>query len=181
MLTINVLPEQEKAAIRLEKWRRIAIFLSGILGMALIFGLTLLTPSYLPLSFQRQELQRALHVEQEAATAKNTDQIRTEVGMVRNTIAAINQAINAPARASEIIEVAFQPVQHITVVSIATEKSGTIAITGIAKTRNDLLDYEQHLRESGKFQEITAPLSDIVQETNINFTFQGTLKPQYSL
>lgn len=157
------------------------MFLSGLLCMVLVVGLSLLVPSYLPLFFQRQELRRALQVEQEASNTKGTDSIRTEVGAIRSTIAAIQRSANTPTQASEIIEVAFQPVQNITVISISTEKGGAISITGLAGTRDSLLDYEQHLRESSKFQEITASLSDIVQETNINFTFQGKLKPQYSL
>ena len=52
MLSINLLPEEKKKIIGLEKWRRLAIFFAAALSIVLIFGEVLLLPSFLPMFFE---------------------------------------------------------------------------------------------------------------------------------
>ena len=52
MLHTNLLPEEEKKAIILEKSLRIIKFFGITVIATLIIGITLLAPSYIPLYFQ---------------------------------------------------------------------------------------------------------------------------------
>lgn len=47
---------------------------------------------------------------------------------------------------------------------------GEVDITGVAATRNDLIQFKQQLEESGKFADVTIPISFLEVENNLNFS-----------
>ena len=50
-------------------------------------------------------------------------------------------------------------------------------IEGTALTREDFIAFQQILNDSSIFSEIDAPISNLIQKENINFTISGILTP----
>ena len=181
MLHSNLLPNEQKKIIVLEQWLYVIRFF-GIAGSGiLIVGIILLAPSYLPLYFQNQELERSLSLQRQAAQHINSDDISQRVLQVKAVIASLHQAMDRPSGVLPIFDLltAFQ--QGIVITTFSVDKNANISLMGNAATRNDLLALEQRLRDSSKFQDIASPLANIIQEANINFNFKGTLRPAYAL
>ena len=181
MLHTNLLPEQEKKIIVTEQWLRVVKFFGIAASGILIIGLTLLAPSYLPLYFQSRELKRALSIQNDAARRINADQIRRDASQIKSVINSLHQTIDRPNGALSIFDLLTALRPGILITAFSVNKKAGISMTGNAATRSDLLLFEQYLRDSSRFQDITSPLTNIIQETNINFTFKGTLKPSYAL
>lgn len=181
MLHTNLLPEQEKKAIILDQWLRIITFFSSALSITLIIGITLLAPSYIPLYFLNRELNYSLFIQQE--TAKKIDQksIVSDASNIKAVIVSLHQTTDIPSGALEIFDLLATTQSGIIVSGFTVDKDGRVGITGNATTRSNLLAFEQRLRDSSHFQDIASPLSNIIQETNINFNFKGTLKPNVAL
>jgi len=51
----------------------------------------------------------------------------------------------------------------------------TFKISGIAKQRQDFLNFKENLTNSEYYSNINAPLSNLIQKENINFVITGTL------
>jgi len=51
----------------------------------------------------------------------------------------------------------------------------TFKIVGNAATRDDFSQFENNLIESGYFENINAPISNLIQKENINFTITGNI------
>ncbi|MBI2640412.1 MAG: hypothetical protein HYW91_00825 [Candidatus Sungbacteria bacterium] len=182
MFTINLLPQEEKRLVRLEEARRIIRFFAGGLISVLFIGSALLAPSFLPLFLERRELERSLQLEKEAGQALNVAEATARLRAFKSALFSIKAFVQTPPRASEILEDLFrQSRDGITIVNITIKKGGDVILTGTAESRDNLLRFEKNLRDSGKFQEISSPLSNIIRETNINFTMKGKLKPAFSL
>lgn len=182
MLTINLLPSEEKKFVKLEETRRIILFFMGGLVIMFVIGSVFLSPSFLPLYLERKELERSLRLEEEARAALKVDEVFGRIRRFESAISSVRNFARVSPRASEILEelLAYAG-SSILLDNVTVKKGGETILTGRAVARRDLLQFEKNLRDSGKFQEISSPLSNIVRETNINFTLQGKLKPAYGL
>jgi len=181
MLTINLLPPQQKKAVRLEEWRRLMRFFCFGAMAALAIGTILTLPSYLPLLLRRNELARSLLLEEDAAKRMAVRSTQERIRATRALIDSVGaSALDAP-RASPLFEEWAGDTHTVTILNLAVRKNGDVLLNGHAASRRDLLNFEKTLRESGRFQEIAFPLSNIVREANITFTMRGVLKPQYRL
>jgi len=152
-------------------------FATGIVFILLI-GVSLFFPSFLPLFIQRRTFERTLAVEEEASARLKIDQTVLRISNIHPTLASIHDLAKTPFGFSEILDGFFQNAgEGIKLSSITLRRQGDIALMGVAKTRRHLLDFEKKLRNSGYFQEISSPLSNITREENINFTIGGKLNP----
>ena len=181
MLYANLLPDEEKKIITLEQWLRVITFFGIALNSILIIGITMLAPSYLPLSSQNRELQHALSIQQETAQRINVDQISRNASRIQAVIASLRQTADRPGGALSLFDLFAAPQPGVVITAFSVDKNAAVSLVGNAATRNNLLTFEQYLRDSSRFQDITSPLTNIIQETNITFTFKATLKPNYAL
>lgn len=177
----NLLPEEEKKSITLEKSLRIVKFFGISIIGTFVIGITLLAPSYLPLYFQNRELQHLLSVQQEAAKKIDASKIVSDVLRIQGIITSLRQTADNSSSALDIFNLLTTGHTGIMLSQFAINEKADITISGYATTRNDLLVFEQRLRDSSRFQDIASPLANIIQETNINFNFKGTLKPKFAL
>lgn len=181
MLHTNLLPEGEKKAIALEKSFRIIKFFGISVTGTLIIGITLLTPSYLPLYFQNRELTFTLSAMQEAAKKIDEGKIVSDTLQIQAIIASLRQAVSNSSSALDMFNLLTAQQPGILISGFTINRGTDITITGNAATRNDFLAFEKRLRDSSRFQDIASRLVDIVQEANINFNLNGTLKPLFAL
>ena len=180
MLNTNLLPEEEKNIIILERSLRMIKFFGIAVMGTLITGIALLTPSYLPLYFQNNELKHLLSIQQEAAEKMGGGEVLSKASYVQTTISSLRQTADNSHAALDMFDLLAIKQPGIIVSEFAIDENANIAIIGNAATRNDLLAFEQRLRDSSRFQDITSSLIDIIQEININFRLKGTLKPLFA-
>lgn len=180
MLSTNLLLEEEKKAVILEKSLRVIKFFGISISGTLIIGITLLAPSYLPFYFQNHELTYQLSVRQEAVKKIDGTKIISDALQLKGAITSLRQNANNANIALDMLNLLTAPQAGI-VVTDFTIQNADVTISGHADMRNDLLAFEQRLRDSSRFQDIASPLANIIQETNIKFSFKATLKTQFAL
>ncbi len=181
MATSNLLPPKERALIRFEEWRRIALFFTYAGFGILAFGSVVLLPSYLPLRSSERDLNRSRILEEESSSTLHVQE--TLDGLIREEkmLESFLGHAQGHSRASELLEYFLLHPTGITLTSLMLKKDGLVSIDGIAGTRQDLLALEGTLRTSGRFQDIRVPLSAIARRADIFFSLRGTLKPAYHL
>ena len=181
MLHANLLPDEEKKNISFEQWIRVITFFGVAVNSILIIGITLLAPAYLPLYFQNRELERALSIQQQATQRISVDHILRSIAQIQAIITSLQQTADRPSSALSLFDLFVVPRPGIAISTFSVDKKAAVSLAGTAATRNNLLLFEQYLRDSARFQDITSPLTNIIHETNITFTFKATLKPNYAL
>lgn len=182
MLTTNLLPIGQKKAIAREELRRLIRFVALEIGFVLLIGATFLLPSFLPLRFEQRELDRAYALEEEAASGLKVKEISARSKTLGVLLASIRNATEESGRASSLLTgIVAKEFSGITLSRVMIRKNGEVLLAGIAATRKNLLDFESALRDSGLFQDISSPLSNIIREQNINFAMEGKFKAQFAL
>lgn len=175
MLNINLLPIAERKSIRLEQWRRFLFFFTILASVVLIFGSVLLFPAFLPMFFEKRELEKFLKMEEENYKKLKIDQALTEIKSLKSQLAIIKNFVSLSPKASPLVEEIMQVAgSEVKIRQISISGSGTISISGTALGRRDLLAFEEALRRSPSFEQVSSSLSDIIRGA-ASFTIQGQL------
>lgn len=182
MLSTNLLPHEEKRTLWFEETRRMVFLFLVILVFIFLVGVPLLLPSYIPIAIQQNNLRKQLAFEEAASKQLRVGETVVEVQAVRHLLASVRATASEHDRAGKILN-QFLEVSGAAVVvqSLSIKQGGAVQITGLARTRRDLLQFESSLRDGGMLQEISLPLSNIIRETDVSFSMQGKLKSQFSL
>lgn len=175
MLTTNLLPPSQQLNIARERWVRAVLFVTGSIGSVLIIGSVLLSPSYLPLLLEKQELERAHAAVQDKAQELHVQETLASINAVHSFLRTIHEIGNSNTSAA-FLHLLPDAQSSVTLSQLIIRNHGSVTMNGHAPTRNDLLRFEEQLRESGYVQDIVSPLSNIVQETDINFVLQAKIK-----
>ena len=86
------------------------------------------------------------------------------------------------ARASSIFSMFSDELPGgIEVLNLTVKENGDVAVSGRAATRREILQFEDALRKSGRFESLITPLSNIIRNTDLPFIIQGKLKPEFRL
>lgn len=180
MLTTNLLPPEQKTAIMREIYSRAIRFFACILTIVFLVHSILLLPSYFPQRLVKNELTRSLAVEHAAEVGiVKTQEKLAELQRILIDVEAYSRE---SGKASLLLKTFFGLAESGVILStVHIEENGNVLIAGTASTRRNLLMFEKEMRRSGRFLEISSPLSNILDETDAQFTIRGTLKQPHQL
>ena len=182
MLSINLLPSREKELIWFEEARRIVFFFTMLVVIILLIGSVLLIPSFVTLFSGQRELNALIKKEEKVSEDLGVQEVMALAKEAYLSAQALCEYLSEPPRAAALFEKLLATVTPYVVLSdLEVKKTGQITLTGVALTRQELLNFEKRLRDSGILQEISFPISNIIKETNINFVMQGKIKERQGL
>lgn len=181
MLNTNLLPHGEKKLIYFEELYRIVLLFASVLTGIFVVGSILLLPSYLPAVLTKRDLERRLALEKKASAQFKVEETISQIAEIEKTLFSIKTYVVRPQQASLLLKKFSEPITGIYIQNLTVTKDGSIALNGKAATRRDLLAFERKLRESGQFQQVISPPSNIAKESNINFTLEAKIKPEFGL
>lgn len=182
MLAINLLPPEEKRVVRTRELCR-AVLLCTVLAVGVwTAGLALLVPSFFSSYLVRRELEDAFSAaEQEASQRGVVRETLAEAKKTKAMVAEVNNFLLRPGAGAPLLEKFFAAGKGIELSTLLIRADGTVSLEGRAATRDQLLAFEETLRATGLFLEVTFPLSDIVRERDIRFAARATLKSPVGL
>ena len=165
-----------------EEISRIIVFFTVLAVVVLIMGSMLLLPSFFVFSSQQREFERLIKAEEEASQEIKSNDILAASKKINSSISVVKELLSGPPKATAIFANLLGTITPLIVIAgIEVKNTGGVTFTGIAPTRLELLNFEKKLRDSGLFQEISFPISNIIREANIDFVMQGKIKSRYGL
>lgn len=176
MLTANLLPETEQHIIARDHLRRVIRLFGVALAVILAVGAFLLVPSYFQLLLQERSFADAV-VREEVAQKRLG--VRDTLVVARSAAALVSTAhtffTTMPA-VSPVVGYFLRGREGIVIGAFSLKKDGSVTINGIARARRDLLTFEGELRNSDQFQQIRIPPGHIIQDEDIHFSLEATVK-----
>ena len=180
MLSINLLPLEEKKIIQMQEATRAVRFFTLRVVLIAAAGLVLLLPGYFYTFLASQDLARSLRLEEEDAQHTQVSEVLRREKKTKDMLDEVRAYLETPSGVSARIEKLFAAGEGIIITSFSITKTGEMTIQGTAATRSQLLGFEDTLRGSGDFLTVTFPLVDFVHERDIKFAAHMTLKSPYS-
>lgn len=195
MITLNILPLSEKIKIKLKFLNKKALFFFiKILGMIILFIIIL----SLMLIFLRQELESEKKI---TAAKKadfhnqESEELKQSVISFNNKLSQINNILGANKNYAPVLkELAEIMPENVYLTSLSIKEISAplkektseetadkekklkgskiqLVILGFSPLREKVLSVEENLRSSSFFSNIQSPLSNLVKQENIDFSF----------
>ena len=167
MINLNLLPFSTKRQIAKNiHWIRLTNNFVLIAGVLLVLSI-LLAAGQKYLDYQTKRIEQINTGNQEEA----------QVQMINNKMEEVEVVQRDYVKWSRVISNFLQLIPNgNSLHNLQFDKEGqTIFITGLAQTRDDFLNLQTKLEESDLITKIKFPISNLLYQTNINFTLEGQL------
>ncbi len=178
MLSINLLPQDEKKLIHFEAISRLTIRIGVVIFLLLLLFTILLLPSYSILVFQDDDIAERLEVEQKSETLYQVRNLESEVTKVNARLQVINnlnQTTLSPIAVMNRLFSKFPP--GVTLKSFSFDAvSREIVLEGFSPTRDSYIQFENVLKDDDMFSEVVAPISNLISPISINFSIKLSLR-----
>lgn len=173
MLTLNLLPSQEKEALKIIKIRNLAIFYGIRILSLFLLAIILLLNVYLFLFIQLRATTKLAAVEKsnlaEAVTRRTEQDINTINRQLADLDAAYKDRLALSAILVDLAKIAPPEVQFRRFsFNDDTKKS---ALEGFAAGREQVVALKESLDQCGDFSEVESPASNLIKPKDIEFRF----------
>lgn len=179
---INLLPQNAQRAITRRYWMSASVLLFFGLAIALFIGGALIMPSYFIARTSADAYERYRDALEGSVGLKERAQVDNAVALLNERITILDAYEKEGAFTAEAINALGKSITNgSAVTSIAfSRREGGAALTlrGRAHTRQGLLDFAEALRASPSFTGVSLPVSQLVAETDVNFTIQAGFEKQ---
>ncbi len=179
----NLLPQSFREDITSEYRLRLATTGMAILAVVLLGTTALLAPSFILTESRLEQKQATLDSLSAAASGTSTEQSQ-------EIIAATNEKLSVIAEETEKLQptdmvsliTQAKPV-GVSVRSISVQEAETenatqsVSISGIARTRDALLTFEDNLNNQAQIQQVDLPIETLAARQNAQFSLTITVKP----
>lgn len=184
----NLLPVEHKQGITNEYRLRLAASGLGLLAVVLLAGIALLVPSFVLTESRHQQHKSTLNSLNETTVSTSTKENKAAIKEANNKLNLIsvdNQNQNQPTKILQLLaETQSSGVQinSITFVSaddadIEADDSLEISISGVASSRNDLLSFEESLKNRARVSAVDLPIGTLARRENTAFDMTVTIQP----
>ncbi len=176
-ILLNLLPEEKKLAIERGLHARILLWQFFLLFFLEIFFIGLLVTIIILLRVELQSVQLSSFNADQAAQKDKADLLKYE-----EKFSGMNEAIGTVGKIQmnhlhftqlfRILDVT-QP-KGVFLRQLIT-KDRKVSLTGIAKTREDLLAFEEQLKSSACVEDVNVPLSNLFSQKDLDFQIDFTM------
>lgn len=179
-ITTNLLPPKQKSEIRFERTQSfiimgiVSVFIVTFSIIALFFGMEILVENKLKI-IQDQVMAKEEQIEKE-----KVGKLETDIKDLNRYLKRLDGIQKGHLYWSDILKNLIELVPGgVKIASLsANQEDRRIEIQGNANTRDQLLNFEENLRNSKIFEGVESPLSNIVKKENVDFEITFYLKEE---
>jgi len=170
----NVLPDNFKEEIRKQyRGKRTIVWLSAVIALQ-ISTLIFLMPSYVYLTFQEKNLVAQNDSSGQTQQTQSTAKISQIFKTTNAQLSALSLSVSSSSTSDLIAHLISLKGSSITFQEITytmdTATSSTIALSGVAATRESLLSLAKTLEADDSFENVDLPVSNFAKDKNIDFS-----------
>ncbi len=174
---INLLPKLEKKKLHKEYLMRIGVTVLAVFFLLELFAGVVFAPSYYNVAAMVTVLTDTL-AQKKKLTPEGSVEAERSLAETKEEIALLKPSSELPISVA-LEELMAQKPAGISILGFSFGRTGktlAIQLSGIAKTREDLLAFQQNLIGNPHFAETKYGQSFVTQKTDISFTLNVTLK-----
>lgn len=179
----NILPPERRHVLTRNYYVRVSILASIVFASMMMFGLVALAPSYFAGQTQHKEATLNLALQKQLQQATKANETEAAARKVSTEIKDVLRA-QEPSKYDVVQAVLYEWVFFADTIAITTisvedvekkigkkvEVTTVVRISGVAHDRATLNAFVQALRKTTEFSEVSLPLADFVETTNIDFS-----------
>ncbi|MEW5907816.1 MAG: PilN domain-containing protein [Patescibacteria group bacterium] len=173
---INLLPLENKKALKKEYLRRFIIVAGAGLFLIIIFLLLIAVIIFFTANSQKRLYEERFSFAIKKLRSPEDQEIINFISDVNSKISNLNQYQKPKSDISQLIEeIIYLKSDDIKINSFLYQANGekddadTITITGLSKTRRSLSDFSDNLRKIPEIKDVVSPISNFLRSENVEF------------
>jgi len=176
-MKLNLLPPKEKEKLELDNLNQLIFFLAIRIAIFLLIFTLLLITTYYCLSILLKEQKRLIEINENDIKIQQLVKMEEKIKNVNQQL----HKINLKQKELVVWTPALEELSKITpsgvyLINFSYRLSNNeINLSGWAESRDKLINFKDSLEESALFVNLESPLSNLIKQTDINFSF--TLEP----
>lgn len=178
MLTLNLLPPQEKEFLRLERMSRSAIFFGKLFLFLICIFAALLAAIWFYLAVQVQAMDGLVNAEKGSSSLPAARELEEKIVAANQKIKLLNNLQDRQVPVVDVLENlarAVSPGIHFESLQLDIKNKKAVLI-GHAATREQLIAFQGKLESYPLFSEIKSPVSNFVKAEDIDFNLSFLIK-----
>ncbi len=176
MISLNLLPPEEKANLRLGNIRRIFLNYALALISALIFGVLILAFIYFLLAVESKNSEGNYFLIQQSSQGQSLKSQQDQIKKFNSELLQIEiLQKKQPYYSLVILEIANLMPPGVRIEKLEINEKNEIIVSGFAQNREKVVLFKEGLERSKNFKNITSPLSNLVKQIDIYFYFKFEL------
>jgi hypothetical protein len=170
----------QKKVMRAKLWRFV-LALIILIGFALLVASILLLPSYFVLLFSVEQIDRRVVIEEQVLARRDLVSLESRVRSINSKIESFEKNESFRYSLSSLLYILGEDTKtgiEISNMTLRTTGEGgafVMQIQGIADTRDRLVSYIETLRLREEFVSVFSPISNFLEETNVEFSLEVTV------
>lgn len=168
----KLLPDEAKIKISKEyASRRAAMFLMAFIAV-LVIGLVGLLPTFILSSIKKSELNSTVNALANTQNAKNSKVSEQWLADINQKLQILSPALDNVRPVEFIAKAIEEKIPGIILTGfqwLADKDGNSLTLSGIAKNRETLLNFQNSLNSSENFSNVALPVSNLAKDKNISF------------
>ncbi len=187
MIKLNLLSSQEKEEIRWEKINRILIINGTVIIAELVIFIVLFLAMDFYLSREFSKIDNLVVQKQQEAEVKEIGELKIKTQSFNERLNLVDEIQNQQISWTKILEklslITPESVQIISLdispknneTDVINSEQYLFNLVGHAKTREDMLEFENRLKDSDYFSNLESNRSNYLESYNVNFRYRFNL------
>lgn len=173
----KLLTEEEKRKVMHEYSRRKAVVIISSLVLVLLIGIVGLLPSYVLSNARQNEVTERTKILDSLNLKGDESELQAWLIRVNSELQTLSPGLDKDRLSDFIKEIIDEKIRGIRLTNFSWAKDKdkiTFSINGIASNRQTLILFSDAVNSSGHFAKISLPISNLTQETDIDFQLKLT-------
>ncbi len=203
MIRLNLLPPRKKEEIKWEKINRILIINETIVVAELIIFIAVLLLARIYLSGEFSRVDKLVAQKKQESEIKEVEKLKSEVKIFNKRLNLTSEIQDRQISWTKILnEFSLITPETVQITSLSVKENSQsdsgnkkvkssgvdskdneekyhFNLTGYAKTRDDLLKFENNLKNSDYFIDLKSDRSNYLEPRNVNFRYEFDLSEKY--
>jgi hypothetical protein len=177
----NLLPKTKKDGLRREYRTRLILTFLVLFFFTEVVSIALLSPSYLLSRANRRAATEELAVLKRELRENETDVLTEELRRMKIKIDFLGAETSTTTATDLLVKTLNERPAGFSVGSVYAKNEGggvwVLELTGTAKDRETLRNFQQRLRGMGAFASVEVPISSFAKEMNLDAVVRARSKP----
>jgi Tfp pilus assembly protein PilN len=178
MRIINLLPLARQNELRYEEYARFVILTGVFVLLALVAAYGVLLFGLTTVQSRISSLKHEIEEKEERLQAFTQVEIRDRASELNHMLLVFERAEAVRILWSPILQEFASQVPTDVVISrfVVSQTTKQVSVSGLARTREDMLRFRENILSSTKFRDINFPLSNLSKPVDIPFRYTFYLK-----
>jgi len=170
---INLLPIEDKIINKKDYLSRLILVIGFFIFAIIVIVFVLFLPVFFSLFFEEKDLSRQLDIIKAGSGSIETEKIYTDLNTLNDRLSFYEKNNEDVRQISTLFDrIISSKSSGVKIIYLKYEKSkgDTITIMGKSGNRSDFVDFKKRIEDDDFFSIVSSPLSNLLKETDINFT-----------